>query len=1076
MKLSIVQKLSLAFIVLVLSSIAIVGGLFYTQTTGLLVKHALQDISESIRDEGGRLRAYIETQHEDVLFLANVPPLQQFIHTRVGGASEHSLRMTLEALYAAQLENKPHYLAIRVVDPQGRERLHVGREGAAIISYGADRLESRVSDEVLYAAFALPAGAIQMSEIQLDRLQGQVINPHREVVHSATPFHDRKTGIVLGVVVLTAEIGHQLNQIQQKVQGHGREIYITNDQGGYLLHPDSSKTYGFDLGKRYRVQEDVPRLAKLFLPDNRDSELILMAGGENHDQVAIYTKIPIEPFRPERYIAVGISQPFAAIVAEQQGVLRGMLIWVVLLAAVGVLLGLLLSLRLSRPIKQITRAVDDFSLGRVTSVTLPLEQGDEIGVLARAFHSMTHQVEESRANLKQLNETLESLVTERTTLLEKSEQSQRTVLQTIADAVITIDEKGLIDSFNPAAEKIFGYQADEVAGQNVSILLPKNERAAHDGYLDRSSLTASRIINLVRDLNGRKKDGSLFPLELNVAPMKLAGRRGFVGVMRDITERKQAEQQLARAYRVQQVVNSLLSVSFSCRSLQEFLARALEIIISSRIISVKQMGSIFLVEPGSSTLVMQGQLNMAPELLQKCARVPFGTCHCGKAAASNQIQFADCIDQRHETTFAGIQPHGHYCVPISANNTLLGVLNLYLEHGHRSSPEESEFLQSIANSLAAIIERKQAEQALNRFKTTLDETMDCVFMFEPDTLKFFYVNQGAMDQVGYGAAELMQMHPFDIKPQFNEEQFRQMIAPMIAGEQPVINFETVHEHRDGHHIPVEIFLQYIAPPGETPRFVAFVRDITERKRIDKMKNEFVSTVSHELRTPLTSIRGALGLVVGGAMGALPEPVGDMLKIASSNTERLLLLINDILDIQKIESGQMAFRFQSLDLLPLIERAIDENRVYGQQYGVQFVITQTVADAWVFADRDRLLQVMANLLSNAAKFSPRGTTVEVSLARHHHHDEHLRISVTDRGPGIPESFQAKLFDKFTQADSSDTRSKGGTGLGLSISKAIIDKHGGEIGFITREGGGTTMYIELPRLREDEPPAIGEVPLS
>lgn len=358
-----------------------------------------------------------------------------------------------------------------------------------------------------------------------------------------------------------------------------------------------------------------------------------------------------------------------------------------------------------------------------------------------------------------------------------------------------------------------------------------------------------------------------------------------------------------------------------------------------------------------------------------------------------------------------------------------------------------------------IIKRQHAEREMARFKTTLDETLDGVFMFDPDSFKFFYVNRGAIEHIGYSYDELVTMTPYDITPDYDEESFRLFVSPLIEGESKSSSFEAVDQHKDGHTIPVEVFLQYIDPPNELPRFVAIVRDITERKRVDKMKNEFISTVSHELRTPLTSIRGSLGLIVGGAVGELPTQAHEMLKIASNNTERLLILINDILDIQKIESGMMAFSFECIDLAELLQDALRDYAGYAEQYGVSFVIAHDVDDARVFGDRARLMQVLANLMSNAAKFSPENSEVEISVARQ---EGALRISVSDRGPGIPEEFLPKLFDKFTQVDSSDTRQKGGTGLGLTISKVIIEKHGGKIDVVSNVGGGSTFYFELPEL--------------
>lgn len=365
---------------------------------------------------------------------------------------------------------------------------------------------------------------------------------------------------------------------------------------------------------------------------------------------------------------------------------------------------------------------------------------------------------------------IEAVVDERTAQLKDSEVRQRTLLDTIVEGIISIDAQGFIETFNPAAERLFGYSADEVLGKNVSMLMPEPHRSAHDGYLKRYLVSGeAHVIGIGRELEGRRKDGTTFPMDLAVSEMHLGGRRLFSGV---------------------------------------------------------------------------------------------------------------------------------------------------------------------------------------------------------------------------------------------------------------------------------------------------VRDITERKRVERMKDEFISTVSHELRTPLTAIRGSLGLLTGGAMGELPGEVVSLLALAQGNTERLLQLINDILDINRIDSGQMQFHFETVAARPFLERALGRYAAHGAQQAVRFAISECVEDGLVFADRERLLQVMGKLMSNAAKFSPEGGTVDIAAARR---GDAIRVSVTDHGMGIPGAFRDKVFDRFTQADSSDNRKAGGTGLGLSISKAIVEKHGGRIGFFTGEGAGTTFYFDLPESR-------------
>jgi len=267
--------------------------------------------------------------------------------------------------------------------------------------------------------------------------------------------------------------------------------------------------------------------------------------------------------------------------------------------------------------------------------------------------------------------------------------------------------------------------------------------------------------------------------------------------------------------------------------------------------------------------------------------------------------------------------------------------------------------------------------------------------------------------------------------------------------------------RDGSGFPAEISTGVFERDGREMS-VCILRDMTERHRLDQLKNEFVSTVSHELRTPLTSIRGSLGLIVAGAAGPLPDKAKALLEIAHKNSERLVGLVNDILDIEKIESGRMEFRHDRLEARSLVEQAVEANQSYAAQHEVEYRITAQPDEALpVLGDADRLIQVLTNLLSNAAKFSPAGTAVEVEVETA---GSQIRVSVRDRGAGIPEAFRNRIFQRFAQADASDVRRKGGTGLGLSIAKAIVERHGGRIGFEPAEGGGTRFWFTLPLLTE------------
>jgi len=241
-----------------------------------------------------------------------------------------------------------------------------------------------------------------------------------------------------------------------------------------------------------------------------------------------------------------------------------------------------------------------------------------------------------------------------------------------------------------------------------------------------------------------------------------------------------------------------------------------------------------------------------------------------------------------------------------------------------------------------------------------------------------------------------------------------------------------------------------------------VDEIAERSRAQKAKQEFTATVSHELRTPLTSIKGALNLIRSGTISPVPDEIQTMLKMACKNSDRLERLINDLLDTEKIEAERMGFYMEAIDVTLLAEEALEINRGYATNHEVTFVKGIMQTGSCVAGDRDRLIQVMSNLMSNAAKFSPPGETVEISVT---HDDKKVRVAVKDRGPGIPDLVGEQIFDKFTQIDSSDNRKVGGTGLGLSIAKAIVAKHHGEIGFEANADVGSTFYFTVPLLQEE-----------
>jgi PAS domain S-box-containing protein len=261
---------------------------------------------------------------------------------------------------------------------------------------------------------------------------------------------------------------------------------------------------------------------------------------------------------------------------------------------------------------------------------------------------------------------------------------------------------------------------------------------------------------------------------------------------------------------------------------------------------------------------------------------------------------------------------------------------------------------------------------------------------------------------------------------------------------------------DGTIFPAELGLSAWTDAGSA-RYTMVLRDLTERRHMERMKDEFLATVSHELRTPLTSVLGALGLLASGAAGALPKAALPLAEVAKRNGERLSRLIDDILDLTKLEGKQLLLQLRALRLGPLLVEAIAANQGYAERAGVKLQLDHRATDPLVRVDADRFLQIMANLLSNAIKHSRAGDTVRVSVDRQ---GALLRISVRDQGPGIDPQFRSRMFEKFSQADSSDRRAQGGTGLGLYITRLLAERMSARVAVDSVAGEGATFIVEFP----------------
>ena len=344
--------------------------------------------------------------------------------------------------------------------------------------------------------------------------------------------------------------------------------------------------------------------------------------------------------------------------------------------------------------------------------------------------------------------------------------------------------------------------------------------------------------------------------------------------------------------------------------------------------------------------------------------------------------------------------------------------------------------------------RQQVRQQTLELSAIFDNAVDAILLFNP-LGQIEHANPAAQQLFGYGP-QLQNLSIAQLLPRLNNPAALQ--ASLGQG------LETIGRHTNGQDLELEISLSRHELP-DRQRYICMLHEISARKKVERLKSEFVATVSHELRTPLTSIKGSLSLLSAGVLGPLPESASAMLTIAQENTERLIQLVNDILDIEKLELGQAGLHLERERLLPQLEQALAHNQGYADNFAVQLRLDTSAlpASTAVHIDSLRLQQVLSNLISNAVKFSPAQGLVSIRAGLD---GQQVRVEVSDQGAGISEEFRARIFQKFAQADGSNTRQHGGTGLGLSICKTLVERMHGEIGFTSVPGQGSTFYFSLP----------------
>lgn len=648
--------------------------------------------------------------------------------------------------------------------------------------------------------------------------------------------------------------------------------------------------------------------------------------------------------------------------------------------------------------------------------------------------------------------------------LKENQARLNAIFSSMAEGLYQLDAEGRLLYLNPAGARMLGYDSDSIIGQSMHKLIHEDVPGA-----DHLSAEECPILNVMREgtsiqgMDGhfKRRDGTALPVQYYSAPLVLDGQiKGAVVTFADITTRKEAQRRTA----VQYTITHLLS---QAESVQEVAPQILEQICS-------QFGwdaAVFWqIEPEREVLRAVDFWH-APAIVPvewetdcKQATLKRGERLAGKVWLQNAPLW---IGKQSDTGEQQLIPEAAqagliscFGFPVRSDETILGVIVLLSRETREPSSERLQILNALGSQFGQFIDRKNTESRLKdrelQFQQLADNVEEIFWIWSTRERKLLYVSPAYEEVWGRSCAELYARPTsyFEAVIAEDRERVREEVKQSVSSGATI---EYRIRRPDGSIRWIwSRWTPIVSKDGQTDRLCGIVHDVTERKEVEKRVNEFYSTVSHELRTPLTSIRASLGLLGAGMAGEMKPKAAKLINIALTESDRLIRLINDILDIRKIEAGKLELKMQRVLPAELVDTTFQAMQGIAEQAGVQLV-SDLRSNTSLICDPDRTIQVLTNLVSNAIKFSPRDSLVTVAVVEQ---EESLRFMVSDVGSGIPEAQISKLFGLFQQLDSSDSRPKGGTGLGLAISKSIVEQHGGKIGVQSRVGEGSTFYFELP----------------
>lgn len=1137
-----------AKIVFLVCAAVLCGTLAVAYFNGLRIeKIAIKRANDALISETQTLTVRLESDFiqslEDAKLVSYTPPIKGLIRSMhngdvdpLDGSTTELWRARLATIFSSVMDSRPAYFQMRYIglEEGGREIVRVNRNGDSLEIVPETGLQKKGDEPYVLKGSQLAAGRSSFSQVSLNRELGAIESDRIPTIRSLVPVYS-DTGEIFGLIVINVDYSKLIGSAIKRIKP-GYDTYVVNSSGDTFTYDRNTQDMHFDFA------EDAPKdVHEYWQQISLEKDSLVHRSGD----VIMYNFPMLKYQLSERFaLDVILSASEAELFTDVEAAKNESTLLALILVVVSVAVTAICANIMTRPLRNMTTKVSDFAVSvKGDKLLLPIDKSDEIGALSRAFTKLVANLQDSEARSKN-------------------------IISHAVDGLIVINEYGEVETFNPACEKLFGYDAHEVVGQNIKMLMPDGDRQQHDGYLSNFKTTGeAKIIGVGREVRAQRKSGETFMIGLSLSEVEQSGRKFYCGIIRDLTQVIAAREALA-AQRIE-LAQQKETLEFALKG-GELGYWEWDLVTGDTGCSARCAEFIGLsasedpdyhltwweyIDPEDRDRVDRTLREFAVGKIDKF-QIEFRMRHVdgtwvwvqSKALISKQdeqgrtlkiVGIHSDITERKKTEIETLEKNrqlelaeavadmGHWSVD-GENQTVYWSDGVYKIHG--LTPEEHtpdltsgiEFYhpddQELVNARVAdaielgkpfefslrivrrngeirhvhskgdvirdergvatgsifgifqdvtdqVVQEQRLAESEEKNRTVLENIVDGVITMDIDG-NIDSCNPACARIFGYTVEEFTGLHVKDIVTEAARLEKlngfpRSMKVPPSENKLVGQTIELDGVRKNGEVFIVELAISRLELGGKF-YFTGVLRDITQRKQVEVMKNEFVSTVNHELRTPLTSIYGSLDLLKRMSAGQLDPKCLRLVELAHDGCGRLANLVNDILDLEKIAAGKMEYRKEVTELKALVQDVVSRHEPLADRFNVQFDVEQNIDGVLVSLDPDRFNQALVNLLSNAAKFSPADGVVKVTTGPAA--DGQVRISVKDDGPGIPESFQSRIFEKFAQADATSKRKIAGTGLGLSITKSIIESFDGKVSFDSSATEGTVFHFDLPVLEQ------------